>query len=85
MVLGAASVYNNLGAAYQKQFERGGDPDYQKDSLVALYKAGEFADIMDTDRGIIQYNINYIIHPNVIRGDMAINDTISDNFRFVVR
>jgi tetratricopeptide (TPR) repeat protein len=85
MVLGAASVYNNLGVAYQKQFERAGNPDYQKDSLVALYKAGEFADIMDTDRGIIQYNINYIIHPNVVRGGMAINDNISDNFRFVVR
>ncbi len=85
IVLGASSVYKNLGVAYQKLYETTGDSDYQKNSLVSLYKAGELADIVGTDRGIIQYNINYIIHPDVIRSDMAINDNISDDFRFVVR
>jgi len=85
IVLGAASVYNNLGVSYQKLFETTGNPAYQKDSLVYLYKAGELADIIGTERGIIQYNINYIIHPNVIRADMAVNDDISQDYRFVTR
>jgi len=85
MVLGASSVYNNLGVAYQKLFESTGNLEYQKDSLVYLYKAGELADIIGTDWGTIQYNINYIVHPNVIRSSMAINDNINSDYRFVVR
>lgn len=85
LVLGAASVYNNLGVAYQKLFEQNGNPEYQKESLVYLYKAGELADIIGTDWGIVQYNINYIIHPDVIRGGMAINDDIKDDYRFDLR
>ena len=85
MIQGASSVYNNLGVAYQKLYEQNENSDNQKNSLVSLYKAGELSDIIGTDWGIIQYNINYIIHPNVIRGDMAINDRISNNYRFEVR
>ena len=83
IVLGAAAVYNNLGVTFQKLYESTGISEYQKDSLVYLYKAGELADTIDTERGIIQYNINYIIHPKVIRSDMAINDNISEDYRFV--
>jgi tetratricopeptide (TPR) repeat protein len=85
LVLGAASAYNNLGVAYQKLYEQKGNPEYQKESLVYLYKAGELADIIGTDWGVIQYNINYIIHPDVIRGGMAINDDIKDDYRFDLR
>ncbi len=85
LVLGAASVYNNLGVACQRLFEQNGNPEYQRESLVYLYKAGELADIIGTDWGVIQYNINYIIHPDVIRGGMAINDDIKDDYRFDLR
>lgn len=80
-----SAVYNNLGVAYQKLFEMNRNPDYQKQSLVFLYKAGELVDLVGTNRGEIQYNINYIMHPEVIRSDMAINDSINDNYRFVVQ
>jgi tetratricopeptide (TPR) repeat protein len=79
----AAVVYNNLGVAYQKLAETTGNPDHQRDSLVALYRAGELADVIGESRGPIQYNINYILHPEVIRGDMAIHDALSENYRFV--
>jgi tetratricopeptide (TPR) repeat protein len=82
IVLEAARVNNNLGVAYQKLYEATKDPRYQKQGLIALYKGGELADIMGMQRGEIQYNINYIVHPEVIRGDMAVNNDISQNFRF---
>jgi len=82
IVLEAARVNNNLGVAYQKLSEHGGGSSYQQKSLVALYKGGELADIIGIQRGEIQYNINYIVHPEVIRGDMAINNDISQNYRF---
>jgi len=82
IVLEAARVNNNLGVAYQKLSEYGGGSSYQQKSLVALYKGGELADIIGIQRGEIQYNINYIVHPEVIRGDMAINNDISQNYRF---
>ncbi len=82
IVLEAARVNNNLGIAYQKLYEATNDTAYQKSSLVSLYKGGELADIMGIQRGEIQYNINYIIHPEVIRGDMAINNDISHDYRF---
>lgn len=85
ILLDASSVYSNLGVAYQKMYEITGNPEYQKNSLVFLYKAGELADIIGIDWGSVQYNINYIIHPEVIRGNMAINDRISDNYRFVAK
>lgn len=85
IVLESVAVHNNLGVAYQKLFEATGNPEYQKNSLVALYKAGELADIMGTERGKIQYNIQYILHPEVIRGDMAISDDLSEDYRFVVQ
>jgi tetratricopeptide (TPR) repeat protein len=85
IVLSGASVYNNLGVAYQKLYEATGKSGYQRDSLLYLYKAGELADIIGTERGPIQYNINYIIHPNVSRSEMAINDNISENYRFVTQ
>ena len=81
----AAAVYNNLGVAYQKISERKPIDNYQRNSLVALYKAGEYADILGEDRGNIQYNIYYIIHPEVVRSDMKINDDLSDNYRFTVQ
>lgn len=85
IVLEASAVYNNLGVAYQKLYELEKRPEYQKKALISLYKAGELADIIGVDWGKIQYNLNYILHPNVIRADMAISDTISDNFRFIKR
>lgn len=85
ILLGASSVYSNLGVAYQKLYEITENPEYQKNSLVFLYKAGELADIIGIDWGPVQFNINYIIHPEVIRGSMAVNDRISDNYRFVVQ
>jgi tetratricopeptide (TPR) repeat protein len=85
IVLEAARVNNNLGVAYQKLYEAMGDPSYQKKALVALYKGGELADIMGMERGEIQYNINYIIHPEVIRSDMAVTDNISHNYRFLTQ
>ena len=83
ILLNAAGVYNNLGVAYEKLYERTKNIDYQKKSLVSLYKAGEFADVIGIDRGTIQYNINYILHPNVIRADMAISDNVCLNYRFI--
>ena len=85
ILLNAASVYNNMGVAYEKLYEKTKNVEYQKKSLISLYKAGEFADIIGIDRGAIQYNINYILHPNVIRADMAISDNISTNYRFIRR
>ena len=85
ILLNAASVYNNMGVAYEKLYEKTKNVEYQKKSLISLYKAGEFADIIEIDRGAIQYNINYILHPNVIRADMAISDNISTNYRFIHR
>lgn len=82
IILETARVNNNLGVAYQKLSEHGGGASYQQKSLVALYKGGELADIIGIQRGEIQYNINYIVHPEVIRGDMAINNDISQNYRF---
>jgi tetratricopeptide (TPR) repeat protein len=78
-----AAVYNNLGVAYQKLSEKTQNPEYQRESLVALYRAGELADTIGGGRGEIQYNINYILHPEVIRGNMAIHDSLSENYRFV--
>ncbi|MFW6180927.1 MAG: tetratricopeptide repeat protein, partial [Spirochaetota bacterium] len=78
----SAVVYNNLGVAYQKLAEKTGNPDYERDSLVALYRAGELADVIGESRGRIQYNLNYILHPEVFRGDMAIHDSLSANYRF---
>ena len=83
ILLNASAVYNNLGVAYEKLYEKTKNLDYQKKSLISLYKAGEFADIIGIDRGNIQYNINYILHPNVIRANMAISDNISTNYRFI--
>ena len=85
ILLGASSVYSNLGVAYQKMYEVTKNSEHQKNSLVFLYKAGELADIIGLDWGSVQYNINYIMHPEVIRGGMAVNDSISDNYRFVVQ
>jgi tetratricopeptide (TPR) repeat protein len=82
IVLEAAHVSNNLGVAYEKLYETTGNSEYQKKSLVSLYKGGELADIMGIQRGEIQYNINYIIHPEVIRAGMAINNDVSNNYRF---
>ena len=82
IVLEAARVSNNLGVAYQKLYEITGDSEYQKKSLVSLYKGGELADIIGIQRGEIQYNINYIVHPEVIRGDMAISSDVSHDYRF---
>ncbi len=85
IILEASAVNNNLGVAYQKLYETTKNPEYQKYSLVSLYKAAELADIMGIEKGEIQYNINYIVHPEVIRGDMAINNNTSDNYRFVTQ
>jgi tetratricopeptide (TPR) repeat protein len=82
IILEAAKVNNNLGVTYQKLYEQSKDADYQKKGLVSLYKGGELADIIGMQRGEIQYNINYIVHPEVIRGDMAVNDDISHDYRF---
>jgi hypothetical protein len=81
----AAAVYNNLGVAYQMLSEQRQIDNYQRNSLVALYKAGEYADLLGEDRGNIQYNIYYIIHPDVVRSDMKINDDLSDTYRFSVQ
>ena len=81
----AAAVYNNLGVAYQKLNEHSPIDNYQQNSLVALYKAGEYADILGEGRGNIQYNIYYIIHPDVVRSDMKINDELSDDYRFSIQ
>lgn len=78
-----ASVYNNIGVAYQMLYRTTGKTDYERESLVALYRAGELADTAGVDRGVIQYNINYIVHPEIIRGSMAIDDSLSENYRFV--
>jgi hypothetical protein len=86
ILLGASSVYSNLGVAYQIMFEDTSNPEHQKNSLVNLYKAGELADIIGIDWGAIQYNINYIIHPGVTSGSMAINDErISNDYRFIIQ
>jgi len=85
ILLESAAVLNNLGVAYQKLSEKTGNEEYQKKSLLSLYKAGELADITGTERGKIQYNINYILHPDVIRSSMAIDDSLSDNYRFIVQ
>jgi hypothetical protein len=85
ILLGASSVYSNLGVAYEKMYEDTNNPEDQKNSLVNLYKAGELADIIGMEWGAIQYNINYIIHPGVIHGDMAINERISDNYKFIIQ
>ena len=82
IILEAAKVNNNLGVSYQKLYEQSKEGDYQKKGLVSLYKGGELADIIGMQRGEIQYNINYIVHPEVIRGDMAVNDDISHDYRF---
>jgi tetratricopeptide (TPR) repeat protein len=82
IILDAAKVNNNLGVTYQKLYEQSNDAGYQKKGLVSLYKGGELADIIGMQRGEIQYNINYIVHPEVIRGDMAVNDDISHDYRF---
>jgi tetratricopeptide (TPR) repeat protein len=50
ILLESSAVNNNLGVAYQKLYEETGDSEYQKNSLLALYKAGELADIMGIDR-----------------------------------
>jgi tetratricopeptide (TPR) repeat protein len=81
----AAAVYNNLGVTYQKLSEQKPIDNYQQNSLIALYTAGEYADILGEDRGNIQYNIYYIVHPEVVRSDMKINDDLSDNYRFTVQ
>jgi len=85
ILLNAAAVYNNLGVAYQKLYETTGKSEYQSQSLVSFYKGGELADIIGVERGKIQYNINYILHPEVIRGDVAINDDIVKDYRFEAR
>ncbi|MFW6139152.1 MAG: periplasmic flagellar collar protein FlcA [Spirochaetota bacterium] len=85
ILLEASAVYNNLGVAFQKMYEQSGNPDYQKDSLVALYKAGEFADIIGMERGKIQYNVNYIMHPEVVRSSMAVDEDISESLRFKIQ
>jgi len=85
ILLESAAVHNNLGVSYQKLYENTGDAEYQKESLVSLYKAGELVDIVGRERGKVQYNINYILHPDIIRGDMAVNDDLSMNHRFIVR
>jgi len=85
ILLESAAALNNLGVAYQKLSEKTGNKEYQKKSLLSLYKAGELADITGTERGKIQYNINYILHPDVIRSSMAIDDNLSDNYRFIVQ
>jgi len=83
ILLQAIAVYNNLGVTYEKLFEREHKARYQKEALIALYKAGELADIIGKNWGEVQYNLNYILHPDVVRGDMAIDDSISNNYRFV--
>jgi hypothetical protein len=86
IVLEAVAVYNNLAVAYYRNAEEIGDEsekaEYEKNALLSLYKAGELADLMGTERGKIQYNIQKIIHPKVARGEMAINDELSSNYRF---
>ena len=89
ILLESAAVHNNLGVAYYKLAEETADEnqkrEYEKKALLALYKAGELADLMGGERGAIQYNIQKIIHPNVARGDMAINDELSTDYRFAVQ
>ncbi len=85
ILLESAAVLNNLGVAYQKLAEETGNEEYQKESLLVLYKAGELADITGTERGKIQYNINYILHPDVIRSSMAVDDSLSNNYRFIAQ
>ncbi len=83
VLLEASRVYNNLGVTYQKLFERTGNSEYQTRALTALYKGGELADIIGIGRGKIQYNINYILHPDILR-NVAIDDEISQTYRFEV-
>jgi tetratricopeptide (TPR) repeat protein len=85
LVLKCAAAYNNMGVSYQKLYEAKGNREHQKDALVSLYRGGELADLTGVERGRIQYNIQYIMHPKVIRSDMAIDNGISDNYRFTIR
>ena len=80
-----AAVYNNLGVSYHKLYETTKKRDYQKDALVSLYRGGELADMIGAERGKIQFNIQYILHPKVIRSDMAINDDLSDRYEMSVK
>jgi tetratricopeptide (TPR) repeat protein len=82
ILLNCAAAYNNMGVSHQKLYETTGNREHQKDALVSLYRGGELADLTGVERGRIQYNIQYIIHPKVIRSDMAIDTGISDNYRF---
>jgi tetratricopeptide (TPR) repeat protein len=79
-----AAVYNNLGVSYQKLYETSKERNYQRDALVSLYRGGELADMIGAERGKIQFNIQYILHPKVIRSDMAINDDMSDRYEMSV-
>jgi tetratricopeptide (TPR) repeat protein len=89
IILEAAAVYNNLAVAYYMlgtgAVDRQIAVEYEKNALLALYKAGELVDILGVERGNIQYNIQKIIHPKVVRGDMAIHDTLSDTYRFSIQ
>jgi tetratricopeptide (TPR) repeat protein len=89
IILESAGVHNNLGVAYYMLGESTADEnqrrEYERNALLALYKAGELADMLGAERGEIQYNIQKIIHPAVARAGMAIHDELSDNFRFAVQ
>jgi hypothetical protein len=89
ILLESAAIHNNLGVAYYKLGEGAPDPslreEYEKNALLSFYKAGELVDIMGIERGAIQYNIQKIIHPRIARGDMAIHNQLSTNYRFFVQ
>jgi tetratricopeptide (TPR) repeat protein len=86
IALEAAAVYNNLAVASYGIAEQAESPtqkaEYEKNALLALYKAGELADLMGAERGKIQYNIQKIIHPDIARAGMAIQDSLSSDYRF---
>lgn len=86
IALEAAAVYNNLAVASYGIAEQAESTtqkaEYEKNALLALYKAGELADLMGAERGKIQYNIQKIIHPDIARARMAIHDNLSSNYRF---
>jgi len=84
IIRGASSVYSNLGVAYQSMYKETESAEHQKNSLINLYKAGELADILGVDWGPIQLNINYIVHPDVPH-EMVINESISDNYKFITQ